>query len=57
MFFTGGDVKEHDELDEYLFLPIDKVKDPLKWWYVNRQVYPQLSRMALDYLSVPGMVC
>jgi len=25
------------------------------WWFKNRAVYPRLSRMALDYLSIPGM--
>ena len=57
MFFVGGDVKECNELDEYLSLSVEKVKDPLKWWYANRKAYPQLSCMALNYLSVPGMVC
>jgi hypothetical protein len=42
------------EIDEYLRLPVENVADPLKWWYDNRRVYPNLSRMALDYLSIPG---
>jgi len=42
------------ELDEYLQLPVENVKDPLKWWVNNQQVYPNLFRMALDYLSIPG---
>lgn len=25
------------------------------WWAKNRGIYPRLSRMALDYLSIPGM--
>lgn len=41
------------EFDEYLRHPIENVKAPLEWWYKNRFVYPHLSRMALDYLSVP----
>jgi hypothetical protein len=24
------------------------------WWFEKRYLYPQLSRMALDYLSIPG---
>ena len=44
---------ERNELEEYLKLPIEKVMDPLMWWYNNRNVYPCLSRMALDYLSAP----
>lgn len=27
---------------------------PLEWWVNHRGTYPRLSRMALDYLSVPG---
>jgi hypothetical protein len=26
----------------------------LKWWVDNQYVYPNLYRMALDYLSIPG---
>ena len=44
------------EIDEYLRHPVQNVKDPLKWWYANRTLYPNLSRMALDYLSIPGKV-
>jgi hAT family C-terminal dimerisation region len=43
-----------NELEEYLALPVEHVKDPVKWWYVNRKAYPNLSQMALDYLSIPG---
>jgi hypothetical protein len=43
-----------NELDSYLRLPVEKVKEPLRWWYENRRDYPTLSRMALDYLSIPG---
>lgn len=43
-----------DELQDYLRQPIEKVKDPLKWWVNNCDTYPTLYRMALDYLSVPG---
>lgn len=43
------------ELDEYLRKPVENVKDPLKWWIANRHVYPNLYRMALDFLSIPGM--
>lgn len=43
------------ELDGYLRKPVENVKDPLKWWIGNRHVYPNLFRMALDFLSIPGM--
>lgn len=49
-------IKVRDELEEYLALPVEKVKDPLKWWWDHRKAYPALSRMALDYLSCPGML-
>ena len=42
------------EVDEYLRKPVENVKDPLKWWVANHHVYPNLHRMALDYLSIPG---
>ena len=42
------------ELDQYLRYPVEQVKDPLKWWFHNRALYPSLHRMALDYLSIPG---
>lgn len=42
------------EIQEYLNHPVENVKDPLKWWVDNQHVYPNLHRMALDYLSIPG---
>ena len=42
------------EIQEYLSLPVENVIDPLKWWTDNKFVYPNLHRMALDYLSIPG---
>ena len=42
------------EVEEYLCQPVKNIKDPLKWWVANCHVYPNLSRMALDYLSIPG---
>lgn len=42
------------ELDRYLEEPREKkVKDVIRWWYERRETYPVLSRMALDYLSIP----
>jgi len=51
---VGKTAHERNELEEYLTLPVEKVMDPLMWWYDNQNVYPCLSRMALDYLSAPG---
>jgi len=42
------------EIQEYLSLPVKNVKDPLKWWTDNKYMYPNLHRMALNYLSIPG---
>jgi len=42
------------ELDEYLHRPVDNTKEPLKWWVQHSEVYPDLSRMAMDFLSIPG---
>ena len=41
----------HDELDRYLATDIE---DGLMWWYERCTTFPHLSRMARDYLSIPG---
>lgn len=44
-----------DELQRYLALdPEPGVEDPLLWWTERASMYPNLSRMALDYGSIPG---
>lgn len=48
------DVRDRDELEEFLAQPIEDVRDPLKWWWEHREAFPYLSAMAFDYLSVPG---
>ena len=48
--------KLKNELQKYLDSPVlDDVKDAFSWWVANRLTYPRLSRMALDYFSIPGM--
>ena len=42
------------EVDQYLSSDVEHVTDPLAWWHARRGMYPQLSRMALNYLSIPG---
>jgi len=42
------------EVDRYLSSDVKHVTDPLAWWHARRSMYPQLSQMALDYLSIPG---
>lgn len=45
-----------DELSVYLSAPCERPEqgDALRWWARNAATYPRLSRMALDYLSIPG---
>jgi hypothetical protein len=43
-----------DELDRFLSTDPEYVKDVLMWWFERQHIYPRLSRMALDYLSIPG---
>ena len=43
------------ELAQYLSTGPENVKDALLWWVEMRAVYPRLSRMARNYLSIPGM--
>lgn len=43
-----------DELEKYLSVDPEPVSDALLWWFEHKHVYPRLSRMALDYLSIPG---
>jgi len=43
-----------DELDHYLATDVEDVRDGLMWWYERRATFPRLSRMAHDYLSIPG---
>ena len=42
------------EIDCYLSVDIEHVTDALGWWYKWCTVYLRLSRMAHNYLSVPG---
>jgi hypothetical protein len=47
-----------DEYTRYLSLPpVDDVKDPRTWWLESTQqsLYPHLSRMAIDLLTIPAM--
>lgn len=49
-------IQELNELDEYLSQPLERVHDPIAWWWDHRMVYPRLLRMAFDFLSIPGML-
>jgi hypothetical protein len=50
-----GHKSTDDELRLYLETDLEDVADPLQWWTANQNTYPQLSRMALDFLSIPSM--
>jgi len=43
-----------NELDRYLSTDVEHVTDALAWWHERRTSYPRLSRMALDFLTIPG---
>ncbi len=45
-----------DDLERYLSTDTEVTNDPLMWWKEKESMYPCLSRMALDYLSIPGML-
>lgn len=42
------------ELSRYLSTDVEHVTDALSWWNEHRDIYPRLSRMALNYLTIPG---
>ena len=58
MFDTINDItpppSTSDELQRYLASDVEDVKDALKWWHERCKTFPELSRMACDYLSIPG---
>ncbi len=33
---------------------LERTLDPLKWWAENAQLFPQLSTLAIRYLSAPA---
>ena len=41
-----------DEIENYLSTPrLNSIKsDPLNWWKENKETYPQLTDIALEYL-------
>jgi hypothetical protein len=43
-----------DELDRYLATDPEQVTDVLQWWSDRLSAFPHLSRMALNYLTIPG---
>ena len=57
MFDTINDIMPSplmsDKLQHYLASDVEDVKDALKWWHERRKLFPELSCMACDYLSIP----
>jgi hAT family C-terminal dimerisation region len=53
---TSSKAVTRDEIDRYLATDTEDVKNVLSWWWERKSLYPCLSRMALDYLSIPGMI-
>ena len=43
-----------DELQRFLNSDPEFVQDVLLWWFEHRHVYLRLSRMAMDYHTIPG---
>lgn len=48
---------QRDEYETYCALPPVDIEDPLGWWLETTQqkAFPNLSKMAIDYLSIPAM--
>ena len=46
-----------DELEEYFKLPLESFDrcDPIQWWASRHAQFPNLSRLARDILSIPGV--
>jgi len=44
-----------DELERYLSTDPEHITDVCAWWHEQRLEYPRLHRMALDYLTIPGV--
>lgn len=49
---TGSSMK--NELDIYLRDGCEKTVDPLQWWQDRQAVFSILSRMARNFLAIPG---
>jgi hypothetical protein len=43
-----------DKVTLYLQEKVENIGDPIAWWLTQRDRFPFLSKMALDYLLIPG---
>ena len=48
-------IEDRDELEFYLLERVTMVTEPISWWKEHQHRFPQLSRMALEFLSIPAM--
>ena len=56
-YFNSGEELVTDEFRTYLAEPLfdfSDSKEALKYWERNKDTYPSLSRMAVDYCSIPA---
>ena len=49
-----GKVQAKNRVDCNIAADVEDVTDGLIWWYERHAMFPQLSRMARNYLSIPG---
>jgi hypothetical protein len=53
--FKKKRIEPYSELEDYLSSSVARFNElPLKWWKQNEKSYPNLSKMAKDYLAIPG---
>ena len=54
-----SDDDDEDELERYLLhvkpVPASVCPNPIRWWLDRVADYPNLSKMALNYLIIPGV--
>nr|CAG8479837.1 6388_t:CDS:2 [Entrophospora candida] len=56
IFKNQNIIQNDDELKVYLREPVADTKtDVLAWWKLHQSQYPNLSKMAQDYLAIPGV--
>jgi hypothetical protein len=54
--FSSDQIATGDAIDEWLSSPpLVTVSDPISWWSAMEAAGHPLARMALDFLSVPGI--
>ena len=49
-------IEDRDELEVYLSERVTMVTEPISWSKEHQHRFPQLSRMALEFLSIPAIL-